>query len=93
MIAQNGPQVAEGGYTLTSNRSTDMGQKSKLPDGVVTRRLQQPAVRQLGIRLLGCKCGGDLLWETMAGAIRVKREDGYHAECSKCREHFVFPVA
>ena len=69
-----------------------MAQKSKLPEGVVARCLQRPVVRRQGIRLLGCKCGGDLLWETLAGIIRVKRADGYHAECSKCREHFVFPV-
>ncbi len=43
-MAQNGPQVAEGGYTQTLKRSTDMENTNDVPGEEQTSRLQQPAV-------------------------------------------------
>jgi hypothetical protein len=43
-MAVNGPQVAEGGYTITSKQSTDMDSTTKIQNEEQTGRLQQPAV-------------------------------------------------
>lgn len=50
-IAHNGPQVAEGGYTQTLKRSTDMAKKSVTSKRAKTGRLQQPAVPRRSIVL------------------------------------------
>ena len=44
LIATNGPQVAEGGYTQTLKRSTDMEDQTNIPNEEQTGRLQQTAV-------------------------------------------------
>jgi len=43
--------------------------------------------------LMKCsKCDVALHYECLPAGIVVKREDGYHAECPKCKAHFVFPI-
>jgi len=47
-MPHNGPQVAEGGYTLTFKRRTEMDNETNIPNEEHTGRLQQPAVMESG---------------------------------------------